>query len=64
MDILWNPWRYDYIKSGENKEQTENSGGCIFCEILNNPASDEEKFILHFKQAGKINITAKTKKQN
>lgn len=42
MDILWSPWRYDYIKSGD-----ENKNGCVFCSILENPASDEEKFILH-----------------
>lgn len=47
MDILWNPWRYDYIKSGENKEKAANSGGCVFCDILKSPATDEEKFILH-----------------
>ena len=47
MDILWNPWRYDYIKSGEQKSNTANSGGCVFCDILKNPATDEEKFILH-----------------
>ena len=45
MDVLWSPWRYDYItKSGDK------SGACVFCEILNGPASDEEKFIL--KRAG------------
>ena len=44
MDILWNPWRYKYIKSSE-KEQV--NSGCVFCNILNNPANDEEKFILH-----------------
>lgn len=47
MDILWNPWRYDYIKSGEQKQQTADSSGCVFCDILKNPATDEEKFILH-----------------
>lgn len=40
MDVLWSPWRYDYI-SGAAK-----SAGCVFCEILKSPASDEEKFIL------------------
>lgn len=45
MDILWNPWRYEYIKSGDQK--TADSKTCVFCEILNNPANDEEKFILH-----------------
>lgn len=43
MDVLWSPWRYDYIKSGAKSEST---GGCVFCEILNGPASDEKNFIL------------------
>ncbi len=47
MDILWNPWRYEYIKSGESKEKSAKSSGCVFCAILKSPASDEEKFILH-----------------
>lgn len=46
MDILWSSWRYAYIKSNE-KDSTAENGGCVFCGILNNPASDEEKFILH-----------------
>ena len=46
MDVLWSPWRYDYIKSGETTT-VEAQGGCVFCTILENPASDEEKFILH-----------------
>ena len=40
MDILWSPWRYDYIASGDKPE------GCVFCNILNNSASDEENYIL------------------
>ena len=44
---MWNPWRYDYIKSGEQKPDTASSGDCVFCDILKNPATDEEKFILH-----------------
>ena len=40
MDILWSPWRYDYVTG------TGKGGGCVFCDILNNSASDEEKFIL------------------
>ncbi len=43
MDILWSPWRYDYIK---NEDKSADSG-CIFCSILNSSANDEEKFILH-----------------
>lgn len=46
MDVLWSPWRYDYIKSGE-KETASASSGCVFCDILNGSATDEENFILH-----------------
>ncbi len=46
MDVLWSPWRYDYIKSGDS-ETSAVSSGCVFCDILQSPASDEEKFILH-----------------
>lgn len=46
MDILWSPWRYDYIKSGD-KPTPKSSGGCVFCDILSDSADDEEKFILH-----------------
>lgn len=42
MDVLWSPWRYDYITGGGETKPA----GCVFCEILNNSASDEEKFIL------------------
>ena len=42
MDVLWSPWRYDYIKgNGPTKPE-----GCVFCGIINDSASDEEKFIL------------------
>ena len=44
MDVLWSPWRYDYI-SADDKKQTVSD--CVFCSILEDPASDEEKFILH-----------------
>lgn len=46
MDVLWSPWRYDYIKSGEAKEANA-EGDCVFCSILSNSVSDEEKFILY-----------------
>ena len=42
MDLLWSPWRYDYITGTSEKRP-----GCTFCNILNDPAADEEKFILH-----------------
>lgn len=43
MDVLWSPWRYDYINKN-SKEQTADD--CVFCSVLASPASDEEKFIL------------------
>ena len=42
MDVLWSPWRYDYItRSGAAEKDA-----CVFCELLNNSANDEENFIL------------------
>lgn len=47
MDILWSPWRYDYIKSNDESVR-QNSSGCVFCDILSSDAAtDEEQFILH-----------------
>lgn len=46
MDLLWSPWRYDYITGSGGDKKTD----CVFCDILSNPAGDEEKFIL--KRAG------------
>jgi ATP adenylyltransferase len=40
VDILWSPWRYDYI-AGKPKP-TE----CIFCTIAADTARDEENFVL------------------
>jgi ATP adenylyltransferase len=42
VDVLWSPWRYDYITSGGAAK----ADACVFCEIINSPASDEERFIL------------------
>ena len=42
MDILWSPWRYDYVAGGSPGK----SRACAFCEILNSPAGDEELLIL------------------
>jgi ATP adenylyltransferase len=46
MDVLWSPWRYSYIKSGENIN-SDAQNICVFCSILNNSATDEENYILH-----------------
>lgn len=47
MDILWSPWRYEYIKSGET-DDLKKSHSCVFCDLQKiENGSDEEKFILH-----------------
>lgn len=47
MDILWSPWRYDYIKSGSSDKERQGPPPCVFCELLNGAGDDESKFILH-----------------
>jgi ATP adenylyltransferase len=42
VDVLWSPWRYDYIKASGKT----GGAGCVFCDLLTNSASDEENFIL------------------
>lgn len=46
MDLLWSPWRYDYITGGTDNDLSS-SGGCVFCRILESSATDRDKFILH-----------------
>ncbi len=46
MDVLWSPWRYEYINA-DNKRERPDSGGCTFCSILESSVSDEDKFILY-----------------
>lgn len=41
MDVLWSPWRYAYITGGPAERR-----GCVFCDILNDSAPDEDRFIL------------------
>ncbi|HEX8142647.1 MAG TPA: HIT domain-containing protein [Pyrinomonadaceae bacterium] len=47
MDILWSPWRYDYIKSGSSEEQRRAHAPCVFCAIQEETGDDESRFILH-----------------
>lgn len=42
MDVLWSPWRYDYITVSGGKPESS----CVFCDILDSSASDSEQFIL------------------
>ncbi|ADV65510.1 HIT family protein [Desulfurococcus mucosus] len=43
MRILWNPWRYEYIRRFSTGD--EKSGECLFCRLKT--AVDEEALILH-----------------
>jgi ATP adenylyltransferase len=42
MDILWSPWRFNYVTESSKRK---GEGKCIFCEIPN--FSDEEKYVLY-----------------
>jgi ATP adenylyltransferase len=44
VETLWSPWRYDYIKAAGGSNQ---SGGCVFCEIPKTPERDETNFVIH-----------------
>jgi ATP adenylyltransferase len=46
VDLLWSPWRYDYVKADESGFR-ESLSYCIFCSILKNSVSDEDSFILY-----------------
>ena len=47
MDVLWSPWRYDYIKSNAPPEQGQ-PPACVFCDIINDRSGDDaSKYILH-----------------
>ena len=47
MDILWSPWRYDYIKSGSSDEHSRPPSSCVFCALKEEAGDDESKAILH-----------------
>ena len=49
MDVLWSPWRYDYIKSGEKKVSATESV-CVFCELAKNTTADEQNFVVYRAQ--------------
>lgn len=41
MDVLFSPWRYDYIKDARPDDS-----GCVFCNLARDTARDEQNFIL------------------
>ena len=46
MDVLWSPWRDDYIKSNAPPAEGR-TDVCVFCELLRDDRDDESKYILH-----------------
>jgi ATP adenylyltransferase len=47
VDILWSPWRYDYIKSGSSEKERPQPPPCVFCALQEDAGDDESKFVLH-----------------
>jgi len=44
VEILWSPWRHEYItSSGPQKSPAD----CIFCAAHQNPADDKRNLIVH-----------------
>jgi ATP adenylyltransferase len=53
MKILWNPWRYEYVKkTALSRSERE----CLFCRLQN--MSDEEAFIIHRGQYSYVLLNA------
>ncbi len=42
LEILWNPWRYEYIKSISKRHEKKK---CIFCEMIKR--RDDEAYIIY-----------------
>lgn len=51
MKILWNPWRYEYVKKA-----SRNEGGCLFCELQKK--RDDEAYIVHRGKRGFVVLNA------
>jgi ATP adenylyltransferase len=45
VDILWSPWRYDYLKNSGTGGRTD-PNFCIFCDLPTAAGTDAEKNIL------------------
>lgn len=44
MDKLYAPWRDRYVMSAN---KTSSSGACVFCEIFDGQAHDEQRYVLY-----------------
>lgn len=45
MDVLWSPWRYEYIKSGDGEKSAP--AECVFCRIAREKDDDERNFVIY-----------------
>lgn len=45
MDILWSPWRSEYIEGF--KDETAKKEECFFCAAIENPHQDSERLVVH-----------------
>ncbi|MCX7879096.1 MAG: HIT domain-containing protein [Ignavibacteria bacterium] len=43
MEILWSPWRSEYIKSFKDEEQNQT---CFICEAINNPTEKVSRLVV------------------
>jgi len=46
VDVLWSPWRYDYIESDSSVDRNQ-PPACVFCSMLNREGDDASKYIVH-----------------
>ena len=44
MEVLWSPWRHEYINALGSENPTTS---CIFCTAQQHPADDERNFVIH-----------------
>jgi ATP adenylyltransferase len=45
MDILWSPWRSEYIEGF--KDETSKKEECFFCGAIENPHQKNERLVVH-----------------
>lgn len=50
MERLWSPWRSKYIESF-NEKKDESDDYCLFCDALNTPEKDDERYVLYRGQS-------------
>jgi len=44
VEVLWSPWRHEYINAAGSENPT---ASCIFCTAQQHPSDDERNFVIH-----------------